>query len=141
MPDAGKPPVDFPKSPQAMTSRLRRVAPVLRAVGIEREDLPRVGREGARRFRLYSVCKTTSDTSVTSASHAIAGNHALDADVPADELDWPRHPARLARQQKNGVIDESGGIADASDVTDVLIHTSGDGSGLAFDFEEEEVPF
>lgn len=141
LPDPGKLPVGFPKSTQAMTSRLRRIAPVLRAVGIEREDLPRGGRQGARRFRLDRVCKSTSAVSVTSASHAAAGNHASGADMPTDELVWPQHHTVQARQQRIGTNSESGDNADESDVTDMLVQTSGDGSALEFDFEEEEAPF
>jgi hypothetical protein len=52
LPSSDKPPRGFPTSPQSMTKRLRRIAPLLREVGIEREDLPREAGTGTRRFKL-----------------------------------------------------------------------------------------
>jgi hypothetical protein len=54
VPNPDNPPKDFPSSHQALTSHLRRVMPVLRDAGIEREDSPA---KRDRRFRL----KMTTD--------------------------------------------------------------------------------
>ena len=53
LPDPKDPPKDYPSTHQAMTARLKRIMPDLRAVGIEREEQKR--KSGSRAFRL---CKT-----------------------------------------------------------------------------------
>lgn len=50
LPNMDRPPRDYPALAQAMTGRLRRIAPALRDVGIERIDFSRQGRR--RGFRL-----------------------------------------------------------------------------------------
>lgn len=60
LPNPDRPPRDFPDNHQAMTARLRRVLPALRAVGIYREDLPRTS--GGRPFRLFREEGDTGDT-------------------------------------------------------------------------------
>ncbi|UQA57137.1 DNA polymerase [Polyangium aurulentum] len=46
---------DWPQAPNALTNRLRRVAPAMRAVGIICEDLPRSGKTGMRKLRLRRI--------------------------------------------------------------------------------------
>ncbi|WP_437796449.1 hypothetical protein [Sorangium sp. So ce693] len=46
---------DWPKAPNALTNRLRRIAPVLRAAGIVYEDLARNGKAGSRGLRLRNT--------------------------------------------------------------------------------------
>jgi primase-polymerase (primpol)-like protein/energy-coupling factor transporter ATP-binding protein EcfA2 len=53
LPDPKNPPKDYPSTHQAMTARLKRIMPDLRAVGIEREEQKR--KSGSRAFKL---CKT-----------------------------------------------------------------------------------
>ncbi|MDP9476410.1 MAG: DNA polymerase, partial [Actinomycetota bacterium] len=45
----------WPKAPNALTGRLKRLAPVLRGVGIEIEDMPRQPGTGGRKKRLFKT--------------------------------------------------------------------------------------
>lgn len=77
-------PRDYPRSSQAMAGRLRRIVPVLRTVGIEREDLPRSA--GKRPLRLVNTKATTSDTSSSSSSLPTPQEEALGHDDLAEDV-------------------------------------------------------
>jgi len=64
LPNPEHPPLDYPKTVQAMVAHIRRIAPALREIGIERIDLPRSDNKGSRRFRLTSISGASSDASV-----------------------------------------------------------------------------
>ena len=52
LPQPDRPPRQYPRTGSAMANEMQRVAPVLRALGIRREELPREGPSGRRVFRL-----------------------------------------------------------------------------------------
>lgn len=145
LPNPDKPPRGFPKSAQAMTARLRRVAPSLRAVGIERRDVARSGKSGSRVFALERRCKSTSDTSVTSEAAKAERKRGFSTDVPTDVLPAGTSGTSAARQNQIGPNSPEKGDTDVTDKTDEVLQTysnGGDGVPIEFDFiEDEEAPF
>jgi DNA polymerase I-like protein with 3'-5' exonuclease and polymerase domains len=82
----------WPRWPNALTNRLRRAAPTLRAVGILHEDLPRSGRAGARRLRLRRSTPRTTVSTVSTVS-ADSADSATDDEPPAQETADEHAPA------------------------------------------------
>src|SRR5690606_10994172 len=102
LPNPDRPPKDYPTSVQAMTARMRRIAPALRAVGIIRSDLPRTVSERARIFRLENNRKPTSTTSTTSEPAKTAQNRGFQVDEEVDEVGAEDEARPPARPSKNG---------------------------------------
>lgn len=73
----------WPQAPNALTARLRRVAPALRAIGVTYDDLPRRGPHGARRLRLSRA--DTSPMTIADATAAV-GDLAEDPAANAAEM-------------------------------------------------------
>lgn len=109
LPNPERPPKGYPATPQAMAGRLRRIMPALRAVNIERIDLPR--QDSRRAFILEWRCNKTSDTSDTSeiVSRSPKGITSPDMfndnarGVPPEE----RHPENIANAGRRSVSDKA----------------------------------
>lgn len=69
LPNPERPPKGYPANPQAMAGRLRRIMPALRAVNIERVDLPR--KDNRRAFTLE--WQGDKSSGMSEASEAISG--------------------------------------------------------------------
>lgn len=108
LPNPEKPPKDYPSTVQAMTARLRRIVPALRAYGIDRTDNDRKAGTGARTFRLERSRNSTSHTSHTSQPANSGQKQGSDRDEPPD----------------THVTGTSRGSVDDDDVTSTTSHTS-----------------
>ncbi len=102
---------EWPKDGRAVGNRLKRLAPELRRLGVEAEQLPRSGQ--SRRWRLTKLGTASSPTSPSSPDgflEPVLGGPGCD-DVCDDLLDGkertsPREPANLSlTQRSNDVCD------------------------------------
>lgn len=118
LPNPQKPPKDYPATVQAMTARLRRVAPALRAVGVERRDFPRTGTR--RGFRLEHTRKSTSHTSSSSPSTQTTPNGLISCDEVPEEMRSHDEARRGARHAENGLDGHAVAHYDEHDVHDVV---------------------
>lgn len=119
LPDPNKLPKDYPSTIQAMTARLRRIMPALRAVGIQRRELSRTPGKRARIFRLESNRKNTSTTSTTSKTNDKAPEQGYSSDELGTRPDAEGQARPETRPGGNGLNGSSGHDSERVDVSDV----------------------
>ncbi|UQA57478.1 DNA polymerase [Polyangium aurulentum] len=112
---------DWPQAANALTNRLRRAAPALRAVGITYEDLPRSGKAGERKLRLrrgavpgiVSIVSSPATTTGTASPSPNAADGLAPTTVSQDDVDRQRAVA-------DDMADSAGNLerADGADDTD-----------------------
>lgn len=126
----------WPKRPHVLSGQLRRLAPDLRAIGVEIEW----SREGHERSRIIDI-RTDPGNSVRSVRsvrtdgkrHEQADTADVPADAPADAPDAPADARKPHEQAK----------ADAADAADALLRTtsSGDADGGSISDAERQHVF
>ena len=108
------------KSPRALSGTLKRLAPNLRACGVEVTHEPRKNK--ARSIVLEKLCKSSSPSSPSSLLHFMpdlqgetgddAGDANGESDASDDESDARRNLSSLENASKNGLSDGSDGSDD-----------------------------
>lgn len=147
LPNPDKPPRDFPRSARKLSGHLKRLAPSLRAIGIERREKPRGGKAGSRLYELDRTCKTSSEPSVPSEPAKTTQNRSFFTDGMTDGMNTQPSVPSVDRQKENGLNDPKKADADGTDGTDGLLQVLSNGNGSRYnvpgfvDEDGEELPF
>jgi hypothetical protein len=140
-----RPPKGWPKTPQGVGGRLKRLIPALEQAGIHIEH----GREGHGRTRQYLITRRSDEawevTSASSASSAGAENTANPFDEVRTSADDLGASTDSGCPQTDAETLGNSGPADNADVADDYLHTSSsdpfdsstDGEPLSHDTEPE----
>lgn len=115
-----RPPEAWPRTPHAMASWLKRLAPALRKVGVQVAPLPREGRQGKRGWQIEKV-GGTNVSNVSNVSNPVQDANPRLTFVPAADISNVSGGVEMS-----AVEPRAGRTADIADISDISTPTFSD---------------